>query len=108
LFDHLAVRGPQRGGVPRRGARIPGGTADLEPGFLAARGTNGLIAAARRADTSTLVVASDARLTRAGSPQELSYGDGAAAVLLGPSNPAALASIVATRSIGSDFVDHYA
>jgi 3-hydroxy-3-methylglutaryl CoA synthase len=70
-------------------------------------GTNGLIAAARRADTSTLVVASDARLTRAGSPQELSYGDGAAAVLLGPSNPAALASIVATRSIGSDFVDHY-
>ncbi len=35
-------------------------------------GTSGLISAIRRADVPALVVASDARLTRAGSPQELS------------------------------------
>ncbi len=70
-------------------------------------GTGGLITAARRPSAPTLVVASDARLTRPGSAQELSYGDGAAAVLLGPAGENALASILAVRSIGSDFVDHY-
>lgn len=70
-------------------------------------GTSGLISAARRGDARTLLVASDARLTRAGSPQEMTYGDAAAALLLGPTNPAALASVLATRTLGSDFVDHY-
>lgn len=70
-------------------------------------GTGGLIAAARRVGTRTLIVASDARPTRAGSPQELTYGDAAAAMLVGPSSPAALAAIVAVHSVGSDFVDHY-
>jgi len=70
-------------------------------------GTSGLISAIRRADVPALVVASDARLTRAGSPQELSYGDAAAAILLGPPSPSALATVLAARSLGSDFVDHY-
>jgi hydroxymethylglutaryl-CoA synthase len=70
-------------------------------------GTSGLISAVRRADVPALVVASDARLTRAGSPQELTYGDAAAAILLGPPSPSALATVLATRSLGSDFVDHY-
>jgi hydroxymethylglutaryl-CoA synthase len=70
-------------------------------------GTSGLISAVRRADVPTLVVASDARLTRAGSPQELTYGDAAAAILVGPPSPSALATVLATRSLGSDFVDHY-
>src|SRR5665213_3361461 len=70
-------------------------------------GSSGLIAAARRGDSRTLVVAADARLTRAGSAQELTYGDAAAAVLVGPPGPRALATILAARSIGSDFVDHY-
>src|SRR5665213_2004707 len=70
-------------------------------------GSSGLIAAARRGDSRTLVVAADARLTRAGSAQELTYGDAAAAVLVGPPGPRALATILATRSIGADFVDHY-
>ena len=54
-----------------------------------------------------MLVASDARLTRAGSPQETTYGDGAAALLLGPSSPTALATVLAARSVASDFVDHY-
>jgi len=70
-------------------------------------GTGGLISAARRPSAPTLVVASDARLTRPGSAQELSYGDAAAACLVGPPSEDALASIIAVRSIGSDFVDHY-
>ena len=70
-------------------------------------GTSGLISALRRADVPALVVASDARLTRAGSPQELTYGDAAAAILVGPPRPSALATVLATRSLGSDFVDHY-
>jgi hydroxymethylglutaryl-CoA synthase len=70
-------------------------------------GTSGLISAARSPDVTSLVVAADARPTRAGSPQELTYGDGAAAILVGPSSPSALATILAARSFGSDFVDHY-
>ncbi len=70
-------------------------------------GTAGLLAAARRGDACTLVVASDARQARAGSSQELTYGDAAAAVLVGPPDSAALATIVGVRSAASDFVDHY-
>jgi hydroxymethylglutaryl-CoA synthase len=71
-------------------------------------GTSGLVNALRRTqDGLTLLVAGDARLTRAGSPQELTYGDAAVAMLLGPAGPAALATVLAARSIGSDFVDHY-
>ncbi len=83
-------------------------TETLNVGASTRAGTQGLINALRRADHArTLLVASDARLTRAGSPQEMSYGDAAAALLLGPADPAALATVVGTRSLGSDFVDHY-
>lgn len=83
-------------------------TETLNVGASTRAGTQGLINALRRADGArTLLVASDARLTRAGSPQEMSYGDAAAALLLGAADPAALATVVATRSLGSDFVDHY-
>jgi hydroxymethylglutaryl-CoA synthase len=68
--------------------------------------TGALIGAARRS-APTLLVAGDARLTRAGSPQELTYGDAAVAMLLGPPGPEALATVLATRSLGSNFVDHY-
>ncbi len=81
------------------------GTMNLSSSLRA--GTGGLLCAARRPDSRTLLLASDARQTRAGSPQESTYGDAAAAVLVGPSNGAALATIVASRSAGSDFVDHY-
>jgi len=70
--------------------------------------TSGLVNGLRRIGTGcTLLVASDARLTRAGSPQEMTYGDAAAAILIGPCGPAALATVLAAQRIGSDFVDHY-
>ncbi len=83
-------------------------TETLNVGASMRAGTQGLINALRRADPAgTLLVASDARLTRAGSPQEMSYGDAAVALLLGAADPAALATVVGTHTISSDFVDHY-
>jgi hydroxymethylglutaryl-CoA synthase len=87
---------------------LPESTETLNLGASLRAGTSALISALRHAHTApALVVASDARLTRVGSPQELTYGDAAAAMLLGPSSPAALATVLATRTFGSDFVDHY-
>jgi hydroxymethylglutaryl-CoA synthase len=70
-------------------------------------GTRGVITATGQSDRRTLVIAGEARVTRAGSPEEMSYGDGAAALLIGPATSASLATIIGTRSVGSDFVDHY-
>ena len=86
---------------------LPEDVQTLNLGSSLRAGTGGLISAAQRASAPTLVVASETRLARPGSAQELAYGDGAAACLVGPPSGAALASIVAARSIGSDFVDHY-
>src|SRR5579883_1359937 len=55
----------------------------------------------------SLVVASDLRLARPGSAQDMSYGDAAAALLVGPAGTGSLASILAAHSIADDFVDHY-
>ena len=70
-------------------------------------GTRALIEACRAGGEPELVVASDLRPTRVGSPQELVYGDAAAALLVGPEEPAALAHILATAGRNRDFVDHY-
>jgi 3-hydroxy-3-methylglutaryl CoA synthase len=86
---------------------LPASVDTLNVGSSLRAGTSGLVSALRRTNGRTLLVASDARLTRAGSPQELTYGDAAVAMLLGPSDPAALATVLAARSSGSDFVDHY-
>jgi 3-hydroxy-3-methylglutaryl CoA synthase len=56
-------------------------------------------------DAPTLVVAADARKTRAGSTQEMSYGDGAAALLVGRGDP--VARLVAAHSETVDFVHQY-
>jgi 3-hydroxy-3-methylglutaryl CoA synthase len=70
--------------------------------------TGGLLSALGRAESRpVLVAASDARLTRPGSAQELSYGDAAAAFLVGPARADALATVLASQSMANDFVDHY-
>lgn len=52
-----------------------------------------------------LFLTAEKRRTRAASPQEMNYGDGAAALLLdkGPG----IAELVAHESVTTDFVDHY-
>ncbi len=69
-------------------------------------GTRALLGAAAAAGSS-LVVASDLRATRVGSPQELAYGDAAAALLIGPHEDGALARLLGVVSRNADFVDHY-
>lgn len=54
---------------------------------------------------SALVVASDKRRTKAASPGELAFGDGAAAVTIGNDQP--LLEFVAAHSATVDFVDHF-
>ncbi len=52
-----------------------------------------------------LVLAADNRKTRAASAQELDYGDGAAAVLIGINN--VIAEFLGSGTITTDFVDHF-
>jgi 3-hydroxy-3-methylglutaryl CoA synthase len=52
-----------------------------------------------------LVVAADLRHTRAASAQELDFGDGAAALLLGSTN--VIAEYLGAGTVSVDFVDHF-
>ena len=54
---------------------------------------------------SALVVASEKRRVQAGSPGELAYGDGAAALTVGQEG--VLAEFVAAQSSTVDFIDHF-
>lgn len=69
--------------------------------------TSGLIAAleAPAGRGPTLFAAAEKRRTRAGSPQELQYGDGAVALLVGEGQP--IAKVIATHSEAVDFVDQF-
>lgn len=57
------------------------------------------------AGSDFLVVASDKRQAKAASPQEMRYGDGAAAILVGHGEP--IARLTASHSETVDFVDHF-
>jgi len=62
-------------------------------------------ALASKATRQALVVAAEHRLAKAASVQEMHYGDGAAAFLLGSGNP--IARLLAAHSETVDFVDHF-
>jgi hydroxymethylglutaryl-CoA synthase len=70
-------------------------------------GTAALLNAAQRTNGTSLVIATDARAAKPGSPQELNWGHAAAAFLVAQSSPDALATLVASHHLTSDFVDHY-
>lgn len=67
-------------------------------------GTSALISALAGGGTS-LVTASEHRLAKAASPQEMHYGDGAAALLVGRGKP--VARLVASHSETADFVHQF-
>ena len=67
-------------------------------------GTTALMAALK-GDAPALVVAADRRGARAGSPQEMTYGDGAAALLVGQGD--VVAKLIGAHTEAVDFVDHY-
>ncbi len=67
-----------------------------------------VVQAAARAQAgggNVLVLAADNRKTRAGSSQELDYGDAAAALLIGTDN--VLAEFLGSGTLSVDFVDHF-
>jgi len=70
-------------------------------------GTSALVSALERRSAAgwSLVVAGDRREAKAGSRQEMLYGDAAAAVVLGQGEP--LAVPLGSSSHLNDFVDHY-
>ena len=65
------------------------------------------LAAALRHPTpdAHVVLAADRRIARPASPQEMVFGDGAAGALVGRGH--AIATLVASRAIHADFVDHF-
>lgn len=63
------------------------------------------VAQVKCGDGDALVLAADARKTRAASAQELEYGDAAAAVLIGSQD--VLAEFLGAASLSVDFVDHF-
>jgi len=69
-------------------------------------GTSGLRNALNAAAAGpVLFVAAEHRRTRTGTPQELLYGDGAAALTLGSEN--VIARFLGGHTVSVDFVDHY-
>jgi hydroxymethylglutaryl-CoA synthase len=69
-------------------------------------GTSALIQALRgAAGGSALVIAAEQRFSKPGSVQELTWGDGAAALLLGSEH--ILARLLGSHTVSRDFVDHY-
>jgi 3-hydroxy-3-methylglutaryl CoA synthase len=74
------------------------GTSALIAGFKAARGGE-----------TVLVAAADKRPTKSASTQELTYGDGAAALLLGEAGQGVelIAELLGAHSETVDFIDHY-
>jgi 3-hydroxy-3-methylglutaryl CoA synthase len=69
---------------------------------------SGLSEALSKAQTlegDVLLLAADCRKTRAASAQELEYGDGAAALLVGTGN--VIAEYLGGASVSVDFVDHF-
>lgn len=69
-------------------------------------GTSGLITGLRSAgDAPVLLCASEKRRAKAASTQEMTYGDGAAALVLGQGD--VVAKLLGTHTKAVDFVDHY-
>ena len=72
-------------------------------------GTGALLAAydavKAGSDKEVMVCASDCRLGRAGSPQEVMFGEGAAALIMG--NDGVIASLEGSYSLSYDFMDQW-
>lgn len=82
--------------------------ATVDVGGSQRAGASALLQALRVAQGGSgpqLVVAAEHRRSRAASPQELLWGDGAAALVVGGDN--LVAELIGAASIADDFVDHY-
>jgi len=85
--------------------KLPRSLSSLDCGGTTRGATSMLLRLLQGRDAPQLLLAADQRQARAGSVQEMQYGDGAAALLLGREKP--LAVCLGAASINEDFVDHY-
>ncbi len=99
----------QNAGIVTTALNLPESIASLDLGASQRAGASALIQslAAVRGGLyqQALVVASEKRRNRAGSPGELAHGDAAAAFLVGDSG--VLAEFLGAASATADFIDHY-
>lgn len=84
--------------------QLPSGIASSDVGFSQRAGTSGLLQVLR-AGEEALFITSDAPVARPASTQELTYGAGAAAFLLGSDN--VVARLLGAASVTAPFVDHF-
>lgn len=68
-------------------------------------GLSQALASAASAPGAVLLTAADNRCTRAASAQELGYGDGAAALLIG--REGVIAEVLGQAALNIDFIDHF-
>ena len=97
----------QNAGVVANALQLKSALRSMDQAGSQRAGSTALAAALDGAAASglTLVVASDARKSKAGSVQEMHYGDGAAAMLVGHGEP--VAKLIASHSETVDFVHQY-
>lgn len=96
----------QNSGVIAQALNLSADLASLDLGGSLRAGSSALASAlAGQAGGPVLVVAADKRRAKAASNPEITYGDGAAAFLVGPGP--GLARLIGSASETVDFVDHY-
>lgn len=83
---------------------LPRDLRSLDCGFTQRAGTSGLLALLKSGEAG-LFVASDAPIAKPASTQEMSFGAGAAAFILGTQDVAA--RLVGSASVIENFVDHF-
>ncbi|MEQ8322527.1 MAG: 3-oxoacyl-[acyl-carrier-protein] synthase III C-terminal domain-containing protein [Rhodospirillales bacterium] len=99
----------QNGGIVAAALNLDENLSTVDIGASQRAGTSALGAALDAAkgldEEQLLVVASDARRTRAGAQDEMIFGDGAASLMVG--NASVVADLLGRHSVAVDFVDHY-
>lgn len=96
----------QNAGVVANALNLKSSLAVLDASGSQRAGASALSAAfGSSAGSDFLVVASEKRQAKAASPQEMHYGDGAAAILVGRGQP--IARLIGSHSETVDFVDHF-
>ncbi|MGB0855135.1 MAG: hydroxymethylglutaryl-CoA synthase family protein [Pikeienuella sp.] len=100
----LPFRDRQNAGVVGDALSLKSAAMTLDVASSQRAGTTALMAALQ-SGTQALVVASERRGTKAGSPQEMTYGDGATALMVGQGD--VVARLIGSHTEAVDFVDHY-
>lgn len=98
----------QNAGVIATALHLNEAVTAMDVGGSQKAGTTALLAAfnaARAGADGVIVTAADKRKVKVASTQELQFGDGAAAVMVGNERP--VAKLLASHTVSIDFVDHF-